>query len=400
MQRFILLTFAAILSTPFSLWGQKDYKELEAPEPSRKEITTVTLRICRDGTLSNREVLDKYVNSLLARMTQADQFDQLGDLRSTLRYRILQRAGLADDPSVANYLNQKLLVDLRQLTGPEFHPFTRVNATLLLGDLNEKEAPTSGREPAVPLEAGLRAVLELLIEEGQLEGIKAAALVGIDRHCRFGIPNEELRTQVIDTLVGLAQPGQSSSAGKTWLRRRAVRALGHLGNSGEDGKVAMLMLSIVNNPAESMVMRCEAARAVGFLNLRDVKDLKFFEQAHRLGQLVVEAGRKTGPNRWSPEDLQEFQHYLGFIEIGLTGPDLKLYRVGVDGNFGEGRGMLAAMSDGPEKARVQALIAAMESLLRKVFSTRYVPDDEIRAQVDALDDWLMQNRPEPSEEKS
>ncbi|MEK6233514.1 MAG: hypothetical protein N2C14_02285, partial [Planctomycetales bacterium] len=186
------LLLAAPLFFALAVSSQAQFAELTAEDTQKSDRITI-LKILKVGTLANQEVLDRYIKWHIAAMTQKKHFPELQALRANLRYRVLQPAGRADDPSVLRYLNGMILTDMRSLTSSDYHPYTRVNAALLIGELNEKEAPSSGRTPPVPWSSSLEAVLTLLIEVGQLEAVKAASLRGVDRHCRFGIRDEALK---------------------------------------------------------------------------------------------------------------------------------------------------------------------------------------------------------------
>ncbi|MEK6235493.1 MAG: hypothetical protein N2C14_12365, partial [Planctomycetales bacterium] len=207
--------------------------------------------------------------------------------------------------------------------------------------------------------------------------------------------DEALKRQTLDVLFKLSQPVKDGSIADAWLRRRAMRALGHLGDPGKGSRVAAMMFEILNDRRESLATRCEAARAIGYLRIKDAAGLKvnFVAQAHALADLAAVSGRKTGPAKWLPEELQEYQRYLGFIELAFQGPDLKIQRVAVDGNFGEGRGLVAAIADPAQKAQVAAILGRLSPLTAKVFSLKFVHDDEIRGEVDVLEDWVAKNPP-------
>jgi len=401
--RWVSLFALFVAAAGFSGWGatpawaQKNYKILTPKEEPSKQDRINAMKCCSDGTLANKAAIDRYVESLLGSFTDPKQFAVAAEKRKELKYFFLQRAGRAEDKSVSKYLNAMMVERLPQLMSTEYHPFARVNAAIVLGDLNDIEAPSSGKEPPVPNEAALQALLKEYQDQNQVDGVRASIMLGIDRHCRFGIRDADLKKKTIKLLSETAQLPDSDE-GKTWLRRRAIKALGHLGFAGENGEIAGLVLKVMANEQEPLLIRCEAAYALGFLKLKGTPNLKQspIQIAHLIALLAVKAADETGPANWLFEELHQLQEYLGYLETGLTGPDPTMYRRGVDGDFGDDRGLLKGGFPNEQKAQFDALYVQVDDLLKVIFSRDFADDRTIVGKVEQLAKFLEENPVAPA----
>ena len=164
---------------------------------------------------------------------------------------------------------------LKILAEKNFHPATRYNAVLAIGDLNESEVTIEGavHKPAVP-HAGALALLVEWVKKGPSDAARVAALRGLLRHCTLGIANAQARdTAVIPALLEVAKsrpPKDRSPEGHAWMRTLAIQSLAALKAPGVASNAAVgpngvvdAMVATVGDPASPLPVRCAAARALG-----------------------------------------------------------------------------------------------------------------------------------------
>lgn len=168
----------------------------------------------------------------------------------------------------------------KKLIEGNYAPGTRVNATLLLGELNDVDAKSP--TPATPHRAALKYLLDLLDNQAISPEVKGAALVGILRHVELDaiaaagqkMPPADMDA-VVTKMIALAStkdaPPEIAKPVFTFMQRRAATILGAYGQPGADGKVYNALIAIVGNDAAPLWVRCDAAMSLGRLNYTDAK---------------------------------------------------------------------------------------------------------------------------------
>jgi hypothetical protein len=182
-----------------------------------------------------------------------------------------------------------------------YHPAARINAILLLGGLNSREAVLLGepKSPPEPLIAALAFMLGEFENEQQPDGVKAACLAGMLRHVKLDrlLPQANRRlvgntaeSRIVDAMVKLLQQDQApegrSSSGHVWMRRRAAEILGWLGSTG-GGEVTKELERIAADESQSVALRCDAAEALGRLNYGQNGAPSPADLAKKLGAVAV-----------------------------------------------------------------------------------------------------------------
>lgn len=207
------------------------------------------------------------------------------------------------------------LVDLiYQATLPlirgNYHPAVRCNAMLLLGSLNSQDALFVGdaKRPAVPLILSLKVMLDELANPQQIDGVRAAALVGVLRHVEIDrqladVPGAQRRlvgnnaeNLIVDAMLKLVNEKQApegrSQSGHDWMRRRAVEILGCLGSPGQNNSVLAGLDGLLTDNKAPVSLRCSAAEAMGRLRLPANANIKVVDAAKKLATVAVFACQK------------------------------------------------------------------------------------------------------------
>lgn len=174
----------------------------------------------------------------------------------------------------------------------KYHPATRYNSVLIVGDLTEANAGTRG--PAVPYTPAFRQLAKWLTTK-QPEYIKMGALLGLLRHAELrgaeASPNpltagerSGLGKLAVRLLTSKAPAGRDARS-HAWIQRRAVEMMAAAGDA--DGSVGKALVGTIGRQAFPLDLRCAAAEAVGKIDLKTSR-LPPKEVTNRIMQLVVD----------------------------------------------------------------------------------------------------------------
>jgi hypothetical protein len=175
---------------------------------------------------------------------------------------------------------------------------------LALSDLNEIEK--AGLENAKPLPAALAMLLKvakpggkgstkLTGGAGREDALRIGAVIGLRYHAEQPLTPPESRGQIRADMVAIVnqrQPLEGHEADvNDMLRRRAIDILGVLKEIGPKADVVTALDHVVNDATEIVVLRSEAAKALGGLKYPTNAKLDYKSLANHIGLLVVEASK-------------------------------------------------------------------------------------------------------------
>jgi len=266
--------------------------EVEKSFKGKRVQVQQTLRGGALGSQQQQQLEAYYDQYALARWKDLTQAHLTTDFRTELSNDLkTARTGAAHDWLV----NRSLEFCTELVNDPNYHPAVRVNAMLMIGDLNQRDTTTFGEDP-VPLPAAIPLLLQALADENQVDAVKVAALWGIIRHVTLGVADPNvLDSQIVPAMIQLAtskvESGRSAE-GHGWMRARAIEALvaaGVLGDQQDPARVPKLLATIVAEKEAQMFTRCVAARALGKLPYPDGLAVDPVAVATALSELAVEA---------------------------------------------------------------------------------------------------------------
>ena len=253
-------------------------------------------RALKAGTFApdQQKVFTDYFNGYaLPRWSREADIAMLPRYRDRELRRQLWQAGAGP---VHDHLVSLVFQQMRAMVNHEpqqCHPATRYNAMLMIGYLNATEAPRSG-QPPVPHPDALPDLLKAVApgaNDPRLPAeVRSAALTGLIRHARIGIPADQ-RAAVSGAMLPLVRaatvPGPEGE-GQAWMRGQAAEVLGWLRSVGQAGAVASALTGMVADAGLPFSARCKAAEALGKLNYTGAQtDIKAMTTA--LGQLALDA---------------------------------------------------------------------------------------------------------------
>lgn len=302
-----------------------------------KSIVAKVLR--GDESLADKEtkkLFDRWFREyIFPRMTQIEPEDVDGP--SPLNELPLRREELhqyfwkARSQQEHDYLNGITLWYMSGMCRGNFHPVVRHNAMLVIGDLNAVEAIQSGIKKAapVPLPAAMDVMLGELEKNEQLDAVRVAAMVGIQRHAQMDQyadlarkikPETKMKLiGVLTRIINTETPLGRSEKGHQWMRRRAVEIVGELHADGKT--VGPMLAEILANSSEPISLRCAAAKALGRINLPPAFATAPSAHAIKLGELAVNACRDEIKRLQEIKAVEEEKQQLrDEAEDALRGP--------------------------------------------------------------------------------
>jgi hypothetical protein len=305
----------------------REYKELtvdDSKDGPKKNFTSKVTPILTAGKFGDGEqkIFDEYYqNYALPRWSLVKDINDLPKERKELRLQI-QKKSVSNSTAVHDHLNELVLESMKKLATGDFHPAVRINAMLMIGELNRVEATTS--EKAEPLPEALKFLIAAAENAKFPDWLRVEAIVGILRHASLGIQEDESRVAVSAAMLRLAVadlPTGPTAAGCAWIRAQAIEILGVLGSLGQNDAVFNAMLKSVADDKLPSFVRCEAADSLGKLNYSSAAAIKPVETAIVLGDYASDVCKeelqfvKTKPATqvWRRQVLQRLSAVLSAI---------------------------------------------------------------------------------------
>jgi hypothetical protein len=209
----------------------------------------------------------------------------LPDMRKEFKRQFLDKAtnGPAHDK-----LNELTLNAMNHIAGDNYHPIARYNAMLFIAELNDDEAK------GTPHAKALVTMVKAAQNPATLDAVRAAAMVGIVRHAKAGIPanwHASLVPIFKEFVTDTKRPADRSQEGHDWMRRRALEALAAMQaqNPPANGSFVQLLDTVLADTNSTMELRADAVEA--FLTSKFVAPEKFDSAkfAAGIGQVAVDA---------------------------------------------------------------------------------------------------------------
>jgi hypothetical protein len=304
---------------------EKKYKSLPVDEKQNRKKSEIG-RILRTGKFAGPEEQqsfdDFFLKYLLARWTVQSDITSLPARRQELLNYLRTHAPAAE---VHDRLNRLVLDFMKSLIGGDHHPAAKINAMLVIGDLNAVE-PAAG-VTVVPWSEALNVLIAAVESQKIPDGLRAAAMIGILRHASAGIQNADAQKPLTVAMLRLANgdvPTGTAPSGRAWIVAQALETLGILGSTGEDNAVFKAMLKIVADPKLPLLLRSAAADSLGRLNYSSAGGISPAETAVALGQLALDACAEELrlAKETSRLDLRRrMLHRLDAVLMALVGED-------------------------------------------------------------------------------
>ncbi len=348
--------------------GKRPYLVAPVDEEQRRQRNNVMAMLRnRKFEPGEEEAFETYYRRyFLPRWTQPSNLALLPQFRRELRNNLL--SGRTGPPH--SRLNAIILDYMGKMASANVHPAARVNAMLIIGELNEVEPVRAGDAP-VAIPDAIPVLLNAIEDPDQIDPVKVAAMVGIIRQAQFGrlTPESTLAIQrAMIRLAGSVGAPARSPDGHAWMRVQAVKALGLLRSAGENGGVARLLATLVADEQLDMLVRSRAATALGQLNYTGAAGVNADEVIAALGRLAADSIRADtdsfddDPDSFSRRRLKA---RLVAVHHGLLGDDDE-----------QSRG-IAPLATRPEEQKALSAIRGNVEELLESFDDKRLSDAEL-----------------------
>jgi len=267
-------------------WPVEDFRKLQGRYQQlifRGEIKTD----------EERNLIRQGIRWRLAPMTLAENRSNLPALRNLLMSDLKRASSAAGAPMTARDEFLRILVEeLDKLLSNHF--VVRLNAAIILSELNSREEDSRTNQREVPLFTAARPLLKVLGDDTQPDAVRLWAVKGISRIAPAeGVPTD-LRFQIIEALL---EELRSSKTRTVWYQRRVAEGLGSAG-AVEDRQrrpvVVQELAKVMVDPERHWLVRAVAARSIGRLPLENGINVSLLAvEVARLGQQMAQAYQQS-----------------------------------------------------------------------------------------------------------
>jgi hypothetical protein len=204
--------------------GQKH--DIKAPNIKDSKIRQALNKVATEGKTSSdteEELFENWSQYLAHALTWRENITNLPNERRELKKQLI-RLGKATAPNLHDRLNDLALQLCTAVAkDPRYPRAVRINCTLMLGDLDEREYNAGANQQSVSLPAATSALVDLIADEKQQLFIRLEAMIALMRHTQPNMP-AAIQTKAVDALLNILKtpvPEDKSLAGHVWLRFRA-----------------------------------------------------------------------------------------------------------------------------------------------------------------------------------
>jgi hypothetical protein len=369
--------------------AKKQYKVLPVDESFKKSYITIN-PILMSGRFSPEQQPafdDFYQKYFLPRWTVPEDLAKLPSYRKELRNSHFGKKSGATE--VHDHLNTLVLNFMKDLVSGPYHPAVQINAMLMIGELNSIES--SAEHPATPLPEALPLMIAAVGSSNLSDAVRAAALVGIQRHAVAGVADPDVRQTLITTLLKIADgdiPAGTAMAGRQWILGQAIETLATLGALGDGNAVFKATLQTVGNSKLSLSTRAIAAASLGRFNYAGANGINPAEAASVLGQFIVdlcteELSKSKAKKTGEPISRQRMQQCLVAVRTALDG----------DGEANH-KGIASLVKAQDQKTAIDKLRKYIESMSEQIDKWREGDDltDSVDKLQSDLEAWLKKGK--------
>lgn len=227
--------------------------------------------------VSTTEVDNWFNGYVIPSMAQTDEetLSELGTSRKNLfRFYI----SFASNAQGRNQVIGLLIPKMQEIVEGNYHPVCRVNAMIVLSELNTREGSRTANRLPTPNAAILGYMRNAVKQDALPAYMKVPALSGIKRHaaCRVADSPQafsdqearELISEMIDVFNIDPEQSEIDSDQITWMKRLAIQTIGFIGRPGDSGAAATLLRDIILDDEQDIRFRRDAIASYGMLDFR------------------------------------------------------------------------------------------------------------------------------------
>ncbi|MBX3449416.1 MAG: hypothetical protein KF777_07650 [Planctomycetaceae bacterium] len=330
---------------------------------------------------AGKDLIRKGIRYRLALMTLKANRDQIGTFREDLTVRELQSAGRllrkADETTEFRRLVMQEVVDQsRELL--QNNLYVRIQAALILGELNLTEADPKKGLTTVGFGPAIDPLVDVILDPNQPESVKIVAVNGIYRQLRTSQPEAKLKIKLADALV----KEFSRTDTHFWYQWRLAAAISALDVSLDFNRepfVANALIQAVGDDKRQWIVRAEAAHALGRVPLEpsvnfDRLLFSIGQMAHGLGVARNADEKGNGALDWA----------RCFRQLYLAFQPLDAKDMTADGKLKAG-----LLNRPTNQAATRELYQQILPIVNAGLNGEKIPDPALAA----LDAWVKKNTP-------
>ncbi len=215
------------------------------------------------------QMIRKGVRYRLYKMTMKKNQGALHKIREEL-LRDLKGAGLLEKKleakvSFREFVVQEVTARAEELLDNNFH--VRLQAVIVLAQLNLLEEDRRNKQPAVAFTPAAEVLLKVVVDKDQPQAMKIQAVKGLKRIALLGRPDNDLKFRIADNLVEQLTDENLHY----WYQMRLAEALGaidlFLHRNTQTPFIVDALSKVVVDRKRHWIVRCQAARSLGRAHL-------------------------------------------------------------------------------------------------------------------------------------
>lgn len=271
----LIAAMAFALLAGSQAWGQAAGGLKSDPVPKHNRARISAMERAKSEGLTKADLTPQWASFNDLRDYYGYQFEKLRDATLSAEYgKVMQ--GMLDDldrtqrakTPAAQHLVGWFVAGARAVALDNYHPAARVNATLLLAQIDDQGADLRAGKPPVPAQAALVPMVQLYRAGNSPDGVRAAALQGIWRHVMLGAVPQQYRQGIAGMMLQLAEseaPAGRSPEAHAYLQRYAVDILSVLANPNVTEKTTQTLVSLSTANEKPHLIAAYAAAKMGQL---------------------------------------------------------------------------------------------------------------------------------------
>ncbi len=268
-----------------------------------RQIAFAAARRIQNPSKAEEKIIREGVRDRVYRLTIPENWAHIANLRRELVNDIDRFIGDANPRTRAIALSAavKRLTELLS-DQPEF---VKLNAVLLLGELNEKNADRQKGVPAIPYAAAAEPMLQTVQSSDQPMSVKVVSLRGMGRILKDGRLPRSMRDRVTKVLVDelRAATDAKPTEGQSWYQWRLIDTLGVVGearNAIQQPLVVDALWETMLNETLPWYLRTQAARSLSQIQFDSSFNVGLI--AHEIvklsGKMTVQYNQNPGLAHW------------------------------------------------------------------------------------------------------
>lgn len=309
---------------------------------------------------------------------------QLGELAKKRKDLFVQFINVRGSQAAHDHLAAITLNAMGNIAVRDYHPAVRYNATLILGQLDQT-VPQPGGPPPSPLARATNGLLALL-ENADIKGVavippvKVAALVGLERHTRFGVdPQYADRLSAAALAVATRQdsPAGVSPEVNDWMRRLAVKVLANQSAAGLTPAIYDVAVKLIGNRKVNLDDRCGIAESFTTPMYQGAQGIDLGAMALAIGALAEDV---------LAFEVKEAEKYQRELRGGVGGGGSFGRELGgeLGGGFGGGFGGGSALGDEGLRLEKRRMIDRLKAVADAADALGGAAADEVKERMTSL----------------